>query len=317
MCASLAEDLLRDTTGYPAQGQYGGAPYGGQQQSYGQPQPQQQYGSHGPPAQNYGQYPQGQSQSFYQQQQPSAPQQFVPLAPHGSADGAPAPAQWLPAYSEQYQRWFFAETTGRAAWQAPTQIAPQPAFTGDHASPAPARGYESGYPVAAIGPPAPHANAPYPGRETTAYGRPEAKKDNSARNMALGAAGGLVAGAIGGALVADAFGMSCFPLFHSRDVDPSARIDDNDTEHHATLPPSQTGAYDPSSYTQQPPAVLPPTDGDGDSVSSSDRESVQSAREEYEEKLAEAHESGDASDREEAEEAREEYREEYEETYED
>lgn len=55
-----------------------------------------------------------------------------------------------------------------------------------------------------------------------------------------------------------------------------------------------------------------PTDEDGDSVSSSDREDVQEAREEYEEALADSDAS--ASD---VEEAREEYEETYEEVYED
>jgi len=52
--------------------------------------------------------------------------------------------------------------------------------------------------------------------------------------------------------------------------------------------------------------VLPATDADGDSVSSSDRESVQEARDNYEEALANASE-GSSSDQEEVEEAREEY----------
>lgn len=54
--------------------------------------------------------------------------------------------------------------------------------------------------------------------------------------------------------------------------------------------------------------MLPADDADGDSVSSSDREDVQDARNDYEDALAE----GDKSD---IEEAREEYEEEYEETY--
>lgn len=60
-------------------------------------------------------------------------------------------------------------------------------------------------------------------------------------------------------------------------------------------------------YTNQPapiPAALPERTASGGSVSSSDRESVQKAREEYE--------NASASDK---EEAREEYEEEYEETY--
>lgn len=44
---------------------------------------------------------------------------------------------------------------------------------------------------------------------------------------------------------------------------------------------------------------------------------MQEARADYEDALAEAHESGDRSDWEEAEEARQEYEEEYEEVYED
>lgn len=58
--------------------------------------------------------------------------------------------------------------------------------------------------------------------------------------------------------------------------------------------------------------MLPAEDADGESVSSSDREEVQEAREDYEEALAEASSS---SDQEEVEEAREEYEETYEENY--
>ena len=44
-----------------------------------------------------------------------------------------------------------------------------------------------------------------------------------------------------------------------------------------------------------PPAALPATDADGDSVSGSDREEVQEKRDDYEEALAEASE-GSSSD---------------------
>ncbi|MBO8584202.1 hypothetical protein INO15_13845, partial [Staphylococcus aureus] len=68
--------------------------------------------------------------------------------------------------------------------------------------------------------------------------------------------------------------------------------------------------YD-NDYSGGPPAVLPTTDADGNSVSSSDRESVQEAREEYEEALADVQDSdASSSDYEELEEAREEYEEE-------
>ncbi len=64
------------------------------------------------------------------------------------------------------------------------------------------------------------------------------------------------------------------------------------------------------------PAALPAHDIDGDSVSSSDREEVEEARERYEEALRDADSSSaSSSDLEELEEAREEYEEAYEETY--
>ncbi|KAG4216713.1 hypothetical protein PC116_g34806, partial [Phytophthora cactorum] len=57
---------------------------------------------------------------------------------------------------------------------------------------------------------------------------------------------------------------------------------------------------------------------EGEYVDASDRESVRSAREDYEEALAKAQDSdASSSDFEELEEAREEYQEEYEEAYED
>lgn len=67
-------------------------------------------------------------------------------------------------------------------------------------------------------------------------------------------------------------------------------------------PPSQT-----EGYGEEP---LPTTDAEGDSVSGSDHEDVEEARED----LREAEREGSQSD---IEEAREEYQEEYEETYED
>lgn len=62
--------------------------------------------------------------------------------------------------------------------------------------------------------------------------------------------------------------------------------------------------------------MLGPTDADGNSVSSSDREEVAEAREEYEEALAAAADSdASTSDEEALEEAREEYEEAYEDVY--
>ena len=87
---------------------------------------------------------------------------------------------------------------------------------------------------------------------------------------------------------------------------------DSDDEHHGAGHGGYTGggAYAPQG--QYPPLhePLPDETADGSSVSSSDKEDVEEAREDYEKALK-------SGDREEVEEAREEYQEEYEETYED
>ena len=99
--------------------------------------------------------------------------------------------------------------------------------------------------------------------------------------------------------------------------DANIDADDSDEERHVTnSAPMPLQQYSDPSYGQQPygapamasgpPGVLPATDADGDSVSSSDREEVQEARADYEEAIADAS-SGSSSDQEEIEEAREEY----------
>ena len=69
-------------------------------------------------------------------------------------------------------------------------------------------------------------------------------------------------------------------------------------------------------YGGPEPGVLPTHDAYGNEIDSSDRESLQEARDDYEEALEEAaSSSASSSEREELEEAREEYEEEYEEAY--
>lgn len=86
---------------------------------------------------------------------------------------------------------------------------------------------------------------------------------------------------------------------------------DSDDEHHGAGHGGYAaggGAYVPQG--QYPPIQepLPDETADGSSVSSSDKEDVEEAREDYEDALK-------SGDKEEVEEAREEYQEEYEETY--
>lgn len=137
--------------------------------------------------------------------------------------------------------------------------------------------------------------------------------------MLLGAAGGLAIGAVGGALIANELNDSDSDHEHSAAAAaaPAAAPAPQVVNNYYGAPPEDPYAADP--YAQDgPPGVLPPTDADGNSVSSSDREDVQEAREEYEEALAEANDSdASSSDHERLEEAREEYEEAYEEVYED
>ncbi|KAK3109781.1 hypothetical protein LTR53_016585 [Teratosphaeriaceae sp. CCFEE 6253] len=280
----------------------GGLPsHGHEQQQCGQP--------HGHQQQSYG----GETHGF----QPPPP----PQASHG---GPPSlPPGWIMEWDASSQRNYYVETaTGKTQWDPPHSqshyppppqqhgpggyAAPPLAGVGPYGSHDSSRGaadhyadsqrqYNQGY----GGAPGynPHAAAgPYDPRMG---GHPE-KKDNSTRNMVL--AGG--AGLAGGALLANAF--------------------DDDDEHHnsgsAQQQQQQQGYTDPDA---PPPAdaPLPTRDEDGDSVSGSDRESVQDAQEDVRDAQEEVAEASSESDRESAqeelEEAQGEYREEYEETYED
>lgn len=134
-------------------------------------------------------------------------------------------------------------------------------------------------------------------------GAPPVKEENhDKRNMMLGAAAGLAVGAVGGALVMDALGESLEYETLSRltfILTKSLQLDDDDE--HRPPPPAEF----------QPPAEPPLAENAyGEPISHSDRESIASAREEYQEAL---HDSDASSS--DVEEAREEYEEEVEEAY--
>ncbi|KAK4135527.1 hypothetical protein BT67DRAFT_433594 [Trichocladium antarcticum] len=235
---------------------------------------------------------------------PSYGGQPAPPAPPGYATLTLIPG-WVSQFDLQGQRWFYIEqATGRTTWDPPNSGYHQDA----------SRGYGGEQYGQAPGYPSPAHQAPgYPspgyqgqgyqaqGYQGQAYqndgsgnyqGEPEKEKSNKG-GMLLAAAGGLAVGAIGGALIANALG-------------------DDDDETSRALPAAETE----EGTERGIPAALPATDADGDPVSDSDRESVQEAREEYEEALADAADSdASSSDQEELDEAREEYAEEYEDTY--
>ncbi|KAL6820827.1 hypothetical protein J3E69DRAFT_40582 [Trichoderma sp. SZMC 28015] len=157
------------------------------------------------------------------------------------------------------------------------------------------------------------------------YSEEKKKKSSGKGGLLLGAAGGVAAGLVGGALLHHALEDS------SSDEEEERREEERREEerrYEYEQAPSQTiivNEYNTTNYNDYNdpyeesgvPGILPSRDAEGNYVSESDRESVQEAREEYEEALAEVEGSSSASssDYEELAEAREEYEEEYEETY--
>ncbi|KAI9373533.1 hypothetical protein BJX61DRAFT_379119 [Aspergillus egyptiacus] len=213
---------------------------------------------------------------------PHEPPQYPPQSL--SSSPPPVPPGWVAQFDHASQRWYYIEqATGISRWEPPPSPAP----------------YGQGPP-----PQMPHYTGPYPGQPDAQYsgyipgmappgsdfphgsnGADKQKDDKS--KMLLAGAGGLAVGAVGGALVANAL------------------ADDSDSE--------------PQTATAPPPAELPPDEtADGDSVSSSDREDVLEARQEYEQaQLAAQDSDASSSEEEELEKAREEYEETYEEVYDD
>ncbi|KAK4074539.1 uncharacterized protein Triagg1_5135 [Trichoderma aggressivum f. europaeum] len=154
------------------------------------------------------------------------------------------------------------------------------------------------------------------------YGEEKKKKSSGKGGLLLGAAGGVAAGLVGGALLHHALEDD------SSDEEEERRREEEERRYEYEQAPSQTiivNEYNTTNYNDSNdpyeesgvPGILPSRDAEGNYVSESDRESVQEAREEYEEALAEVEGSSSASssDYEELAEAREEYEEEYEETY--
>ncbi|KAI0127223.1 hypothetical protein BJ170DRAFT_366021 [Xylariales sp. AK1849] len=230
-------------------GSYSSRDYPPQSGHYSSPPPPQQYGSSGsggpPPAPAY-----------------RPPQ-----------DKPPIPGGWVPQYDHQHQRWYYVETaTGSSHWEAPGRAATPSGIPGSDP-----RGYDSSYAGDHGG--GGHGKHSEYGQGGHAGGYEHEENRNNS-SMLMGAAGGLAAGASGGALLADA-------------------LDDSDGEGHHV-------------YSGSSALPLVPQ---GDE---SDRESLQEAREDYEAALDDAaSSSASSSDREELEEAREEYQEEYEDYYEE
>ncbi|KAL7800165.1 hypothetical protein V8C37DRAFT_398391 [Trichoderma ceciliae] len=296
----------------------------------------QNYQSPPPGSGQYGQY------GYHASNQDGAPPaQYYASPPQPSyqppSDKPELPPGWTALFDQSRQRWYYANReTGVTQWEAPGYIAPRPPMDsypseesrGSVSSPYPPAapyGQMSGGYSAPLGPP-PSASYGAPPGPPSGYGAPAGEyggyggedrgqereeKSSGKGGLLLGAAGGIAAGLVGGAI-----------LHHVLSDDSD---DEERRQQYAQEAPPQTvivNEYNTTEYNEPyegggPPGILPATDADGNSVSGSDRESVQEAREEYEEALADAQDSSaSSSDFEELAEAREEYEEEYEETYE-
>ncbi|KAI1097513.1 hypothetical protein F4804DRAFT_168244 [Jackrogersella minutella] len=299
---NLGSEKPRDRDGYSSQQNY--------------PPPSQQHGS------TYGQqayppYDNRSAPSPYQGSYSSPPPSTVEPTYSPPLDKPPIPAGWIPQFDQRYQRWYyFEQATSRSQWEAP----------GYHGGPAGEdRGWGSHGETGSSSHGTPgfgysqesHGHSSHSGHgETGGYGygqgdlgygqhssegrgehesEEKKKKKGGHGGLLMGAAGGLAVGAIGGALIAHA-------------------LDDSDEEHHQA--PAPVYAAPPPAPAYAEPVYEPAYNAEGEYVDTSDRESVRSAREDYEEALAEARDSSaSSSDFEELEEAREEYEEEYEEAY--
>ncbi|KAI1376401.1 hypothetical protein F4677DRAFT_90918 [Hypoxylon crocopeplum] len=263
------------------------------------PPPSQQYG--GSPAPDYGSGYRDQHQGSYSSPVPP-PAAGPTYAP--PPDKPPIPAGWVPQFDQEYQRWYYFEVaTGRSQWSVPGYS--ERDNVGDERGwyPHGESGHES-HGVPGYGHSS-HSSHGYDSHSYESHGGhgghseyavEEKKKKGGHGGLMMGVAGGLAVGAIGGALLAD---------WH----------DDNEREEQERLQAAAASSYAPQSYAPPPEPLY---NADGEYVDASDRESVASAREDYEEALAAAQDSdASSSEEEELEEAREEYEEEYEEAYDD
>ncbi|KAL9629458.1 MAG: hypothetical protein Q9164_006871 [Protoblastenia rupestris] len=207
-----------------------------------------------------------------------------PPSHSGPPAGPPLPPGWIAQWDQNSQRNYYLEqATGRTQWEPPQASygGPPPPMGGGY-------GTAPGY-----GAPGGSYSQQYQ-QYTDSHGNQhrelhEKKQKSGKGGMLAAGAGGLAVGAVGGAMVGHAMG------------------DDSDEERKAYGTQQQpTYVQETNYYQDSGPPMAPPLDADHGSVSSSDKEELQEAREDYE--------NASASDK---ESARDEYEEQYEETYDD
>ncbi|KAL8768740.1 MAG: hypothetical protein Q9209_005158 [Squamulea sp. 1 TL-2023] len=237
--------------------------------------------------------PYGQQAQYGQQPQYSQHQGYgAPLTQHGSSAGdPPLPPSWIAQWDQNSQRYYYLDqASGHTQWELPQpsySSSPPPGFPpkaahgreshGQHGAPGGVYSHETKHVV----------------EDTHGGGHKETvekkEKKSGKGGMLAAGAGGLAVGAVGGAMVGHAMGE-----------------DSSDEEHHDSYQQQPSYGQQPVYYQEPaPPPLEPPPPDDHSSVSSSDKEDLAEAREDYEN-------ASHASDR---QEAREEYEEAYEEAY--
>lgn len=305
---NLSDDLGRLGLGSDSKSRDGPGQY--PPQGYGQPSPQPYQSQPGyyPPPQQQPDYSSPPPQAPYASPPEPGPRPPPPYTP--PSDKPPIPSGWTPRWDDQYQRWYYVEeATGRSQWEAPGFD--HSAYRGVGDSPG---GYAP-LPVP-YGAPSPGSGGYGQSGQGEYRGDHKEKKGHSGM---LYAAGGLAVGAVAGAVIAHEL------TEHSSDDEHHSSS--NQAAHVAAAAAAAPVVYETNNYyyNDPPPAPAPPDDvpgvipvynAYGEEIGSSDRESLQEARDDYEEALEEAaSSSAGSSELEEVEEAREEYEEEYEEAY--
>ena len=189
---------------YPAPQHYGGGPSQADYPSYPSPghsshhYQQQQQQPPPPPSSSSPGYASRDGPSGYGAP-PPPPSSDSPPSYNPPSDKPRIPDGWAPQWDAHYARWYYVEqATGRAQWEAPGYSASQ---GHEHD----ARGY-----------PAEHGGGYAGGHDSYGGGHggygeqgySEKKSSSSSSGMLLGVAGGLAAGAVGGALLHEALGES-------------------------------------------------------------------------------------------------------------
>ncbi|KAF1938999.1 hypothetical protein EJ02DRAFT_468466 [Clathrospora elynae] len=290
------KDKPKDSQASTSQDSHGGAgpgdralsnSYYGQSGQGGPPQHQQGYPPQGVP-QGQGYPPQGQG---YPQQQPygqGASTPVGPPAPYGAPP--PMPPGWTQQWDQNSQRWFYIEqATGRTQWDPPAHLPPGPYAPPPAGAPyvAPGGHDERGL----FGNTQGHQGHDYtPSGQKTNEAEKKKDKGHSTAMLAAAGVGGIAAGAwIGHELTEDDNKQSSHAPPAAAAAPAAAAYGAPAAAPYGAPPPADPYAF------QEPPPV-PTHDADGNSISSSDRSSMESRREElieaqqeYQEELEESY----------------------------